>query len=108
MVLFFGHLVPSHAPLFLGFLLFWVECLSRFIRPFTLVLRLCANMLAGHVLLSVFSGIFVWVLFGFWSYVALPLYFFCVMFFLFELGICFVQAGVFGLLLFTYFSEGVC
>lgn len=61
---FFCHLVPQGSPLVLGPFLFWVECVSRAIRPLTLVLRLCANMLAGHVIMSVFSGIFVWLVFS--------------------------------------------
>lgn len=99
-----SHFVPAGSPLFLGFLLFWVEFFSSIIRPFTLVLRLCANMLAGHVLLSVFSGLLIYLLFvGFSFYV---LFFpFCLLFFLFEFVVCFIQGVVFVLLLYRYFSE---
>ena len=48
--------VPSGAPLWLLPLLAPIEFLSNvFVRPLTLSVRLFANMLAGHVLLSVFA-----------------------------------------------------
>ena len=47
--------VPEGVPVVLLFLLVPIELLSYFIRPFTLSIRLFANMLAGHVLLLVFS-----------------------------------------------------
>ena len=33
-----------------------IEVLSYFIRPFTLSIRLFANMLAGHTMLAIFGG----------------------------------------------------
>ena len=33
-----------------------IEILSYFIRPFTLSIRLFANMLAGHTMLAIFGG----------------------------------------------------
>ena len=33
-----------------------IELLSYFIRPFTLSIRLFANMLAGHTMLAIFAG----------------------------------------------------
>jgi F-type H+-transporting ATPase subunit a len=59
--------VPSGAPLWILPLLAPFEFLSNvFIRPFTLSVRLWANMLAGHVLLLVFS-LATWYLLT-WSY----------------------------------------
>jgi F-type H+-transporting ATPase subunit a len=57
---FFGYwktlLIPSGSPLWILPLLMPIEFLSNvLIRPFTLSVRLFANMLAGHVLLLVFS-----------------------------------------------------
>jgi F-type H+-transporting ATPase subunit a len=49
-------LVPSGSPLWILPLLIPIEFLSNvLVRPFTLSVRLFANMLAGHVLLLVFS-----------------------------------------------------
>lgn len=64
-------------------------------------------MLAGHVLLSVFSSLFVFLSFisfcGSFFFLG-----FCVVFFLFEIAVCFVQGVVFVLLLLSYFSEVFC
>jgi F-type H+-transporting ATPase subunit a len=48
--------VPEGMPIVLLFLLVPIELLSYFIRPFTLAIRLFANMLAGHTMLAIFGG----------------------------------------------------
>lgn len=48
--------VPSGVPMILIPLITLIEVVSFFVRPFSLSLRLFANMLAGHVLLKVFAG----------------------------------------------------
>jgi len=48
--------VPEGVPVILLFLLVPIELLSYFIRPFTLAIRLFANMLAGHTMLAIFGG----------------------------------------------------
>jgi len=48
--------LPSGVPGFLAPVIFPIEMVSFFIRPFSLSLRLFANMLAGHILLKVFAG----------------------------------------------------
>jgi F-type H+-transporting ATPase subunit a len=48
--------VPEGVPLPLLVLLVPIELLSYFIRPFTLSIRLFANMLAGHTMLAIFGG----------------------------------------------------
>ena len=56
--------VPKGAPWWILPLLAPIELLSNiFVRPFTLTIRLMANMLAGHLLLLVF-GIASWYLFS--------------------------------------------
>ena len=101
----FSHIVPVGSPLLLGLGLFWVEVVSNLIRPFTLVLRLCANILAGHVMVSVFSGIFIYVCFASFSLVSVMFFFVCCVFFIFEFAVCLVQGGVFCLLVVSYFLE---
>jgi len=57
--------VPSGAPWWILWLLVPIEFVSNiFVRPFTLSVRLMANMLAGHLLLLVF-GLAAWYLFSF-------------------------------------------
>jgi F-type H+-transporting ATPase subunit a len=48
--------VPSGVPPVLLLLLVPIELLSYCIRPFTLSIRLFANMLAGHTMLAIFGG----------------------------------------------------
>ncbi len=48
--------VPEGVPVVLLVLLVPIELLSYFIRPFTLSIRLFANMLAGHTMLAIFGG----------------------------------------------------
>src|SRR6202040_2058674 len=53
---FLSLFVPQGVPKFLLLLLVPIELLSYFIRPFTLSIRLFANMLAGHTMLAIFGG----------------------------------------------------
>ncbi len=48
--------VPHGVPPVLLILLVPIELLSYVIRPFTLSIRLFANMLAGHTMLAIFAG----------------------------------------------------
>ena len=48
--------VPQGVPAALLLLLVPIELLSYCIRPFTLSIRLFANMLAGHTMLAIFAG----------------------------------------------------
>ena len=48
--------VPEGVPLVMLFLLVPIEMLSYLIRPFTLSIRLFANMLAGHTMLAIIAG----------------------------------------------------
>ena len=53
---FLRFFVPEGVPFVLLILLVPIELLSYFIRPFTLSIRLFANMLAGHTMLAIFGG----------------------------------------------------
>src|SRR5947199_4832109 len=52
---FLSLFVPHGVPKVLLLLLVPIELLSYFIRPFTLSIRLFANMLAGHTMLAIFG-----------------------------------------------------
>jgi F-type H+-transporting ATPase subunit a len=55
---FFGYLksfLPSGTPVFLAPFIYLLEVISHFLRPFTLGVRLYANMYAGHIVLGVFA-----------------------------------------------------
>ncbi|GGD95733.1 ATP synthase subunit a [Tsuneonella deserti] len=106
---FFSLFWPKDANIFLGAFVFVIEVLSFLSRPFTLAIRLFANMTAGHVLLKVF-GTFV-VALG--SFNALP-YVFGVLplavnvaLTALEVLIAVVQAYVFALLASLYLNDAV-
>nr|AMX74148.1 ATP synthase F0 subunit 6 [Nuttalliella namaqua]UYB78175.1 ATP synthase F0 subunit 6 [Nuttalliella namaqua] len=51
-----AHLVPMGSPLILSFFMVIIETVSNLIRPLTLSIRLTANMISGHLLLSLLSS----------------------------------------------------
>nr|YP_009532914.1 ATP synthase F0 subunit 6 [Mantispa japonica]AYG51250.1 ATP synthase F0 subunit 6 [Mantispa japonica] len=52
----FAHLVPQGTPSILMPFMVCIETISNFIRPGTLAVRLAANMIAGHLLLTLLGG----------------------------------------------------
>ena len=54
--LFLAHLVPKGTPMLLVPFMVLIELLRNIIRPFTLGIRLAANMVAGHLILVLVSS----------------------------------------------------
>lgn len=54
---FFSLFVPQGTPWWIVPLMFPLELLSYCIRPFSLAIRLFANMMVGHVMLKIFAGL---------------------------------------------------
>ena len=108
---FWGHLFnPPGVPLPVKFLLVPIEIISLFIKPIALMIRLFANILAGHiVILSVISMIFI---FGAiskvagWGFVPVSLAFSVFMFFL-ELLVAAIQAFIFANLTAVFIGQAV-
>nr|YP_009905729.1 ATP synthase F0 subunit 6 [Nylanderia flavipes]QGW36358.1 ATP synthase F0 subunit 6 [Nylanderia flavipes] len=53
---FLSHLTPQGTPMILMPFMVIIESISLIIRPFTLAIRLTANMIAGHLLLSLLGS----------------------------------------------------
>ena len=85
--------VPAGAPVLLLPILVPVEIVSLLARAFALMIRLFANMLAGHILVFAFLGLAV--MFGF---LALPLVVLVVALLFFEIFVAVFQAYIFTLL----------
>ncbi len=58
--------LPKGVPMALAPFLIVIELISFLVRPFSLSIRLFANMLAGHILLQVFAGMIVSLLAAGW------------------------------------------
>jgi F-type H+-transporting ATPase subunit a len=100
---FLSFFVPKGVPWPLLLLLVPIEVISYFVRPFSLSIRLFANMLAGHTMLKVFGGFVVMLgLIGGWAPLA-----FIVVFTGLELLIAFLQAYVFAILTCLYLNDAI-
>jgi F-type H+-transporting ATPase subunit a len=53
---FFALFIPKGVPWYIAWFVVIIEFMSFLSRPFTLAIRLFANMTAGHVLMKVFGG----------------------------------------------------
>jgi len=91
--LFFGSLVPRGSPLVLAPFLVFIETIRLLIRPFTLRLRLVANISAGHIIL----GLCAVLLSGFTARGVIYLFYF-----IFEFFVAVIQTYIFRLLVLIY------
>jgi F-type H+-transporting ATPase subunit a len=99
--------LPSGTPLILAPFIYLLEVISHLLRPFTLGVRLYANMYAGHIVLGIF-GIFVVMAAAALSPVSvvvgsLSLAMQIVMY-AFEVFVAFIQAYVFAILTAVYIA----
>jgi len=106
---FFSLFVPSGCPLALLPLLVLIELVSYLSRNVSLGLRLAANILSGHMLLSILSGFTYNIMtngFIFFFLGLIPLAF-IIAFSGLELAIAFIQAQVFVILTCSYIKDGL-
>ena len=98
---FLSHLVPRGTPYALMPFIVIIEIVRRLIRPLTLSVRLAANIIAGHILISLVSS----------PLISAPTFMFgCIFFILIalvvlELAVSIIQSYVFGTLLSLYIIE---
>nr|YP_009643471.1 ATP synthase F0 subunit 6 [Dysdercus evanescens]APO08914.1 ATP synthase F0 subunit 6 [Dysdercus evanescens] len=95
----FAHLVPSGTPGLLMPFMVIIETLSNLIRPGALAVRLMANMIAGHLLMSLLGN-------NNNMNMILPVILSIqIMLMLFETAVAMIQAYVFSILMTLYTSE---
>jgi len=104
---FLGFFMPTGAPWILGFLLVPIELFTYFIRPFTLAIRLGANMLAGHIVLKIFAGFSVGLATTYGIGAGVPVALINVLMIGFEVFVAGLQAYIFTLLMCTYLNDSV-
>nr|QNO34134.1 ATP synthase F0 subunit 6 [Osmia pedicornis] len=94
------HLVPLNTPSTLMNFMVMIELISNIIRPFTLAIRLTANMIAGHLLLTLLGTFISKFL------ILLPFTIFIQnMLMILEIAVSLIQAYVFSILSLLYFLE---
>jgi len=93
----FKNLVPPGLPMWLIPIMFLLELLSTFIKPFALCIRLFANMMAGHVVILAFISL-IFILSEFWYAVAPLSVAFALFVYLLEILVSFLQAYIFTML----------
>nr|AUJ22081.1 ATP synthase F0 subunit 6 [Tettigades chilensis]AWV83865.1 ATP synthase F0 subunit 6 [Tettigades chilensis] len=96
----FCHLVPVGTPGILMPFMVCIETISNLIRPGSLAVRLTANMIAGHLLMTLLGN----------SSIEFSIYLYMIMFvqiilMMFESAVCMIQAYVFTVLSTLYSSE---
>nr|QXT59984.1 ATP synthase membrane subunit 6 [Appendiseta robiniae] len=90
-----AHLIPLSTPIYLAPLMTIIETMSIIIRPFSLSIRLTANMIAGHLLMTLLNSNSMMV-------IILMIQMFMMMF---ELCVAMIQSYVFSILSSLYSSE---
>jgi len=106
---YWGHILwPPGVPFAIKLILVPIEFLSIFIKPAVLMVRLTANITAGHIIILSFVGLILMVgqnSFGGGLAVAVGSVAFMVFMFFIELLVAFIQAYVFTLLTALYFGD---
>nr|QXT60005.1 ATP synthase membrane subunit 6 [Shivaphis sp. 1 YL-2021a] len=90
-----AHLIPLSTPIYLAPLMTIIETMSIFIRPFSLSIRLTANMIAGHLLMTLLNS----------NSMMIIILFIQMFMMIFELCVALIQSYVFSILSSLYSSE---
>ena len=90
---FFKLFIPSGVPIFVLPILFPIELMGLMIKPFSLTVRLFANLLAGHFVIYSLLGLIIT-----FHYFGIPSIFLALFIYVLELLVAFVQAYVFTML----------
>uniref|UniRef100_A0AAU6QDN7 ATP synthase subunit a n=1 Tax=Laelaps nuttalli TaxID=2902835 RepID=A0AAU6QDN7_9ACAR len=100
MNMMFSHLVPLGSPIYLASFMVLIETVSNLIRPITLSVRLAANMIAGHLLLTLLSNL------SEMMFLIYPLTYIVILALMsLEMAVSIIQSYVFVTLMSLYFNE---
>nr|YP_009045303.1 ATP synthase F0 subunit 6 [Pantoporia hordonia]AHA03654.1 ATP synthase F0 subunit 6 [Pantoporia hordonia]WAU48149.1 ATP synthase F0 subunit 6 [Pantoporia hordonia] len=97
----FIHLIPQGTPFILMPFMVLIETISNIIRPGTLAVRLTANMIAGHLLLTLLSNTGI----NMPNYLVIILIFIQIMLLILESAVAIIQSYVITILSTLYSSE---
>lgn len=100
--------LPKGIPVFVAPVMFFIELFSFMVRPFSLSIRLFGNMLAGHLLLQVFSGFIATLVAAGWlaGLAIVPLVA-DIAIIAFELFVAFLQAYIYAILASVYLHDAI-
>lgn len=93
---FISHFVPSGSPMYLVIFLFMIEIVRNFIRFITLIVRLTANILAGHLLVILLSNIVMKI------FLVMPIF---LLLNVVEIFVSLIQSYIFCTIVCLYYSE---
>nr|YP_009630809.1 ATP synthase F0 subunit 6 [Notocrypta curvifascia]QBS14470.1 ATP synthase F0 subunit 6 [Notocrypta curvifascia] len=97
----FIHMIPQGTPSILMPFMVLIETISNIIRPGTLAIRLTANMIAGHLLLTLLSNTGI----NLPNYLVMILIFIQILLLTLELAVAMIQSYVIAILSTLYSSE---
>nr|QLY90127.1 ATP synthase F0 subunit 6 [Athripsodes aterrimus] len=96
-----AHMIPNGTPIMLTWFMVLIETTSNIIRPMTLAIRLMANMMAGHLLITLLSELFNKV-----NYLIMTIIIFTqILLLILEISVAFIQSYVFFILSTLYTTE---
>jgi F-type H+-transporting ATPase subunit a len=101
---FFQFFVPNGVPKVLLDFIILIEIFSFAIRPFSLSIRLFANMLAGHTLMGIFSKFCIFTIQNFLLLALVP-YILVILVLLLEVAVAVIQAYIFVSLVCIYLND---
>jgi F-type H+-transporting ATPase subunit a len=104
---FFSLFIPKNVPWYIAVILVPIEVISYIAKPFSLAIRLFANMLAGHILLKIFASFAAMSVGKLFIPISSLSFFINLAFTFFEIGVAFLQAYIFTILSCIYLKDAL-